>query len=218
MDKAKAVLFDFDGVLAKTMEDTFKAWKAILKDYGVEIQPEDYYPLEGLKVYEIPARLFGRYGREVPDPAEVVKKKESYYLKNYHFELYPGVLEFLDELLAKGVRTAVVTAALGKRLWRSCPAGFLERFGVVVTGNELAEGKPSPAPYLRAAAKLSLNPAECIVVENAPLGIESAKRAGSYCMALCTTLDPKYLTGADEVWNSLEDLRRSERIRELLGR
>lgn len=216
MPKAKAVLFDFDGVLARTMEDTFKAWKAVLAGYGVEIQPEDYYPLEGLKVHEVPARLFGRYGREVPDSSEVVRRKEAYYLKNHRFELYPGVLELVNELRAGGIRTAVVTAALSDRLRGSCPADFLGRFDAVATGEQMTEGKPSPAPYLYAAAKLNVKPKDCIVVENAPLGIESAKRAGSYCIALSTTLDRRYLGAADEVLGSFEDLRHSDRIRELL--
>ena len=138
-----------------------------------------------------------------------------YYLKNHHFELYPGVLELLEELRAKGILIAVVTAALGERLRRSCPEGFLERFDAVVTGNDLKEGKPSPAPYLCGAAKLGMSPDVCIVVENAPLGIESAKKAGSYCIALCTTLDHKYLAAADEVLNSFTDLRRSNVIRKI---
>ncbi len=217
MGKAKAILFDFDGVLAKTMEDNFEAWKAALKDYGVDIQPEDYYPMEGLNVCEIPAHLFGRYGREVPDVSEVVRKKEAYYLKNHHFELYPGVLELLEALRDKKVRTAVVTAGLRDRLAGSCPPGFLERFDAIVTSNELAEGKPSPVPYLYAAAKLKLSSGECIVVENAPLGVRSAKQAGIYCIALCTTMGKQYLTGADEIWDSFEDLRRSDRVRELLS-
>lgn len=217
MSKTRAILFDFDGVLAKTMEDNFKAWKAALKDYGVDIQPEDYYPMEGLNVGEIPARLFGRYGREVADVSEVVRKKEAYYLKSHHFELYPGVTELLDELRGRKVRMAVVTAGLRDRLEASCPAGFLDKFDAVVTGNELAEGKPSPVPYLHAAAKLNLSPGECIVVENAPLGIESAKRAGIYCIALSTTLEQKYLADADEILGSFKDLRRSSRILELLA-
>ncbi len=217
MQKAKALLFDFDGVLAKTMEDTFKAWEAVMQGYGVKIQPDDYYPLEGLKVHEVPGRLFGRYGREVPEsPEAVVRKKEAYYLEHHHFELYPGVLDLLEEFQNRGIPMAVVTAALRERLERSCPPGFLERFSGVVSGRDACEGKPSPAPYLLGARKLNVSPEACIVVENAPLGIESAKKAGSYCIALATTLEPKYLTAADEVWGSFQDLRRSKRIGELL--
>ncbi len=217
MPKAQAVLFDFDGVLAKTMEDNFMAWKSALSEYGIQIQPDDYYPLEGLKVTEVPARLFGRYNQEVLNPAEVVQKKEAYYLKHHRFELYPGVLELLRKLRARKVPMAVVTAALAKRLTTSCPPGFLESFDVLVTGDEGGEGKPSPVPYLRAAEKLKILPQDCLVIENAPLGVVSAKRAGAYCIALCTTMDKKYLLAADEIWNSFTDLGQSEKITELLN-
>lgn len=213
----QAVLFDFDGVLARTMEDTYNAWRSVMGSYGVQIQPEDYYPLEGMKVHQIPAKLFGAYGREVPvDSAQIVRQKEEHYLKNHHFELYPGVIEILEQLRRKKISTAVVTAALAERLKGSCPAGFLDRFDAIVSGGDLKEGKPSPAPYLCGAAKLDKNPAECIVVENAPLGIESAKKAGSYCIALSTTLDRKYLKDADEILNSFAELRQSTRFRQLL--
>lgn len=216
MKKAKAVLFDFDGVLAKTMEDNFNAWRAALAEYGILIKPDDYYPLEGLKVLEVSAKLFSRYGREVVNAAEVVQKKEAYYLKNNRFELYPGVLQLLDELRSKRIPIAVVTAALVSRLGRSCPPGFLERFNAVVTGDDAGEGKPSPAPYLHAAAKLSMKPEDCIVVENAPLGVESAKRAGCYCIALCTTMGGSFLKRADERYDSFIDLRNSKSIQALL--
>ncbi len=170
-----------------------------------------------MKVHEVPAWLFGRYGREVPDVQEVVKKKENHYLKHHHFELYPGVLDLLRDLRMKKILTAVVTAALRNRLSGSVPVGFLESFDAVVTGDELKEGKPSPAPYLLAASKLNLTPAEeCLVVENAPLGVESAKKAGIYCIALSTTMDPKYLHEADEILGSFQDLRKSPRIQKLL--
>lgn len=216
MATIRAVLFDFDGVLAKTMEDNFNAWKAAMRDYGIEIQPDDYYPVEGLKVHDVPAHLFGKYGLAVPEITEVVKKKETHYLQNHKFELYPGVVELLADLRKKKILTAVVTAALRNRLAGSVPSGFLESFDTVVTGDELKEGKPSPAPYLLAASKLNLKPSECVVVENAPLGVQSAKRAGIYCLGLSTTMAPKYLHEADEILPSFLHLEKSPVIQELL--
>lgn len=215
MPEFKAVLFDFDGVLGKTMEDNFNAWKSAVGDYGICIQPDDYYPLEGLKIQEVPAKLFERYGQKVMDPAEVVRKKEEYYLKNNHFELYPGVIDLLDNLNAASIPIAVVTAALRARLTVCCPSGFLEKFDAIITSDNKCEGKPSPAPYLMAAQKLNLPASECIVVENAPLGVQSAKAAGCYCIALCTTMGGKYLSSADEVHQSFLELPNSNTIRQL---
>ena len=198
------------------MEDNFKAWKAAVAEYGIDLKPDDYYPLEGLSVYELPKRFFGKYQVKLPDEKEVVQKKEKHYLQNHRFSLYPGAEELLELLRSKRIRLAVVTAALRGRLDRSLPQGFLQKFDAVVTGEEAPEGKPSPLPYLKGAEKLSLKPRDCIVVENAPLGIESAKKAGAYCIAVASTVDKQYLKEADEVCDSLEGVKESQRIRELL--
>ena len=65
--------------------------------------------------------------------------------------------------------------------------------------NGIHESKPSPEPYLKAAEKLVIIPRECLVVENAPLGIESAKNAGMTCIAVASTLEKQYLEGADKI-------------------
>ena len=68
------------------------------------------------------------------------------------------------------------------------------------------KGKPHPEPYLKAAEALSLKPAQCLVVENAPFGIESAKRAGMFCVAVATSLPKEYLKGADTVVDELSQI------------
>ena len=199
------------------MEDNFEAWRSALREYGIALQPEDYYPLEGLSVYELPERLFGKYHKKPPAPKTVADKKEAYYLKNHHFSFYPGAETLIDLLCSHKVPLAIVTTALRTRLDHSVPRGFLTQFQGIVTGEDTKEGKPSPAPYLKGAEKLGFPPQDCLVVENAPLGIESAKRAGAYCIAVCNTLSREYLGQADEVVESLEDLLRVSKVKELLG-
>jgi beta-phosphoglucomutase len=86
------------------------------------------------------------------------------------------------------------------------PLRIYNLFDYAVTGDHVKRGKPHPDPYLKAAKGLGLRPRECIVVENAPLGIESAKRAGMFCVALTTSLPREYLKRADVVVDSLEDI------------
>lgn len=213
----KAVLFDFDGTLAVTMEDNFKAWQAAMSDYGLKIKPEDYYPLEGASVYEVAKKIFSQYGVKSSNPEEAVRKKELHYLENHRFRFYPGVEALIEALRSKHVPLALVTAGLRSRLDHSVPRGFLEKFDAVVTGDEAREGKPSPEPFLLAAEKLKVRPEDCVVVENAPLGIQSAKKAGMYCIALCTTLQNGHLKEADEIVSSFEDLKNCEGLKGLLG-
>lgn len=199
------------------MEDNFEAWRLALREYGIDLKPEDYYPLEGLSVYELPERLFGRYHQKPPASKIVVEKKESYYLKNHRFSFYPGAEGLIDLFRSRKIPLAIVTTALRTRLDRSVPQGFLEKFNGIVTSEDTKEGKPSPAPYLKGAEKLGVQPGDCLVVENAPLGIESAKRAGAYCIAVCNTLSREYLSQADEVVESLRDLPGLSKVKQLLG-
>ncbi|MFQ5772464.1 MAG: HAD family hydrolase, partial [bacterium] len=82
----------------------------------------------------------------------------------------------------------------------------ISQFDVIVSGDETRKGKPSPEGYLQAARKLHLAPGHCFVIENAPLGIMAAKRAGMKVVALTTTLDRLYLDGADFYAMNLADL------------
>jgi beta-phosphoglucomutase len=212
-------VFDFDGPLADTMGDHFRAWQAVMADYSIRLVAEDYYPLEGVRVADLPRRFFEKYGQPPRDEALILRKKEQRYLAHHRFAFYPGVEGFIRQLRERGVPMAVVTAGLSERLKRSVPSGFLEQFTAMVTGEDTTEGKPSPQPYLRIAQKLGVRPEECIVVENAPIGIEAAKRARAYCIALCTTVPRGLLeqTQADEVVESFEDLQHVPLIKQLLA-
>jgi beta-phosphoglucomutase len=79
-------------------------------------------------------------------------------------------------------------------------------FDFIITGDEVPRAKPCPDPYLAAARQLGLRPDECVVVENAPLGIEAAKNAGMYCVAVETTLGKEYLQAADCLVHKIDDV------------
>ncbi len=211
----RGVLFDLDGVLAKTMDDNFEAWKAAMRDFKTDIATEDYFPLEGMNLYEIAKILCKINNIDVSDYADIVKKKEEYYLKNNSFELYPNVEGFVDYLKSKNVLMGIVTAGLPERLHSSVPLEFLSKFDVVIAGDKTTRGKPFPDPYLKGAQELGLKPEESIVVENAPLGIQAAKSAGAYCIAICSTLDRSYLEEADEIVEKFEDLNTLDVIKQL---
>ena len=212
----RGILFDFDGTLARTMEDNLEAWRAVTRKYGIDLKPDDYFPFEGLPMTEIAARFFTMNGLNPPDVAQLVKLKDDWYLKNHRFSFYPGVEDLIDSLAQAKIPLGIVTAGLRDRLEKSVPGDFLENFTTIVTGNMTQRGKPHPDPYLTGAGALGLDPQECVVVENAPLGIESAKRAGTYCVAVCTTLERGYLTGADEIVERFDELRGLSVIRGML--
>lgn len=207
-NKIKGILFDFDGVIAKTMEDNFNAWKKAMQDYGIEIKDENYYPLEGMALKEIAKKFCRKFNLDKSLIDEIVKKKEKYYLKFHHFEFYPGVEEFIDILKFKKILVGLVTAALFDRLKKTLPDNFIKKFDTIVSGERTERGKPFPDPYLKGLCNLKLKNEECIVIENSPLGIKSAKRANLYCIAICSTLNTSYLNEADEIINEFKDLRK----------
>ena len=212
----KGILFDFDGVIAQTMEDNFDAWKHSYLEYGIHILPEDYFPLEGAKLEEVARIISQKYLLQDVSPQTIIEKKERYYKQNHTFAFYPGVVEIVSLLKKKGIKLAIVSAGRRERLLTCTPSDFLKQFDAIICGDMIQKGKPDPDPYLVAMNELHLSPSECLVVENAPLGIESAKRAQTHCIAIASTLKKDTLSRADEIVDKFEDILASEKIRTAL--
>lgn len=205
--KIKGILFDFDGVLAKTMEDNFNAWKSAMKDFGVDLKENDYYILEGMPLKEVAKKYCKKFNLNASLAEQIIAKKEDYYLKKHHFEFYPGVEEFIDYLKNRKIRIGIVTSALTDRLEKSVPKNFLEKFDTIISGEKTNRGKPFPDQYLKGLSELKLKEKECVVIENSPLGVQAAKNAGLYCIAICSTLDKSYLKEADKIIGAFNDLK-----------
>jgi HAD superfamily hydrolase (TIGR01509 family) len=110
----------------------------------------------------------------------------------------PGLVEFLKELKAKGVKMAVGSSgprANVEFVLDRC--GIAEYFEAIADGDMIAKGKPDPEVFLLAAKLLGKSPDECIVVEDAPVGIEAGKRAGMTVIAMETTFPAERLKGYD---------------------
>lgn len=197
--KFKGILFDFDGVIGRTMEDNYTAWKNVLSQFGIYLTKDEYFLLEGVNTIELAKLLLSKNGKDTNQAAEIVKAKEEYYLKNNNFSLYEGVEETIHALKGNGYLLAIVSAANFSRLSNTLYPALLKEFNTVITGDKIDRGKPFPDPYLTAAKELGLEPTECLVVENAPVGIEAAKNANMYCIAITSTLDRKYLSKADKI-------------------
>ena len=95
--KYKAVLFDFDGTLANTMGAHYDAWAKACLDFEIELNSDDYYPLEGMNLYDI-ARIILKENHIIGDINKLVLKKEKLYLENSKIKLFPGVKCLLKKL------------------------------------------------------------------------------------------------------------------------
>ncbi len=208
--KVKAVIFDMDGVITDTMPYHFRAWRRIYATEGFRVTKDEIYRREGQPGYRTIREIFGEHG--VPfDEARarrILVEKEKFFKKIVHKRFIRGVKSFLRHLRHRGVAAALVTGTARHEVEEILSKNFLERFVVSVTGDEVKHGKPHPEPYLRALKKMRIGPEDAIVIENAPFGIRSAKKARLACIALETSLGRPYLKGADFIFSSYRDLRR----------
>ena len=207
-----AVLFDMDGVIADTMPIHLKAWQEAFRPCGISVDKMDVYLREGMQSRTMAQEIAKEKGVCLRDEDldRIVAEKTRIFdgEAEAHARAYDGVTETLRMLRNNGLQTALVTgskASSADKVLRA--AGVRELFEVLVTGDDTKKGKPDPEPYLKGIEKTGVNRLDCIVVENAPLGISSAKAAGvDYVIALATTLDPSYLREADDIMKSFPDL------------
>lgn len=205
----KGVLFDLDGTLIDSMPFHFKAWKKSIKYlYNIDIQTHDFLPLEGMQLRKIAPTILKKYNFDVNNInyQKLILLKESFFLSNYKLRFYPYVKLCIKQLKNRNLKLAIVTSGLRERLFKSVPKKFLDNFDVIITGEDTTYGKPSKQPFYKAVNTLRLKSKECIVIENAPLGIQSAKNANIYCIAIATTLNKKLLIKADLVVDTFKDV------------
>lgn len=201
--KKAGVLLDLDGTLIDSMSLHYRCWSEILGRFGVSIDVDHFYASEGTKITHLMERYTG-----IQEPrviADLIQEKDALFLERFSFRLYDGVTEFLSECTALGVSLGLVTASSAARFNASAPASFTEHFSVIITGDSLPRGKPHPDPYKAGTRGLNLDQENVLAVENAPLGITSAKAAGLHCVALAHTLGRPFLTKADCIYDSFQD-------------
>ena len=186
----KAVLFDMDGVLYDSMPNHASSWSKVMKSNGFDMTLEEAYMNEGRKGDET-INIIARREGKVIGPEE---RKRIYAEKTKLFNACPEVLpmkrsaELLRKVAEDNLLTMLVTGSgqpsLLDRLKIDFPNIFTRER--IVSSFDVKTGKPSPEPYLTALEKGLLNKDEAIVVENAPLGVESAHSAGLFIIAVNT--------------------------------
>lgn len=204
----KGILFDLDGVIVDTLHYHFLAWQEMFRRWGGEVKELTVLVHEGRSSREILPILIKEAGIEIPQEQwhEFIETKRAYYRSIVDVQFYPGAKDVLKRLHKEGYRLALVTACAKKNMNHALSENELKLFDTVITGDDVPQAKPHPDPYDIARKKLRLKKDECLVVENAPLGIESANNAGIKVAAIATTLPREYLKGADYYLNTLNDI------------
>lgn len=204
----KGILFDLDGVLVDSMPYHLKAWQWIFNEKGVKVDIRTLALNEGRRSAEM-AEIIAKNGGVVLDDAEIqdiILGKRAYYRKIADVDFFPGALDTVHKLRQQNKICAIVTSCIRKSLETAIPAHQIKLFDYTISGDELKRGKPNPDPFITASDKLGLVPDDCIVIENAPLGIRSAKAAGMLCIAITSTLNRDDLAEADYIIDDISKI------------
>ena len=204
----QAVFFDLDGVIADTLHYHYLAWDHMFRELGGSVSEHSVLLHEGRASREILPTFLEEAGVSLPteEHEAFIDRKRAYYRSIVNMTYFPHVFDVIAELRDRGFRTALVTASSTKNMEAALPLERRALFDFLITGDEVHRAKPNPDPYLAPMHHMDLRPDQCLVVENAPLGIESAKNAGMTCVAVETTLGREYLGMADIVIHEIRQL------------
>lgn len=179
---AQALLFDNDGTLVSSLDSVRRCWTRWAVEYGITAERFGRVELHGRPAAEIAADLLPT--ARVAEAVARIEQLEVEDVPGGGVHLLPGTRDFLDALPAD--RWAVVTSAT-----RRLAEARLDAVGILpkslVAADDITRGKPDPEPYLLGARALGVDPAACVVFEDAPAGLRAGRAAGMRTVALATT-------------------------------
>jgi beta-phosphoglucomutase len=196
----RAVIFDIDGTLVDNMHLHAEAFGVFAKRHGLPpLTQADRARLDGRRNSEIFPILFKR---EVPRDEWLAyeHEKEGLYRELSKGRLYPlnGLHDLIERLKVERIPIALATSAPKPNVVHTlAELDLAAEFPVIVRGDEVARGKPAPDVFIEAARRLCVEPADCLVFEDAPMGIEAAQAAGMRVVALTTSFQASHFERLD---------------------
>jgi HAD superfamily hydrolase (TIGR01509 family) len=203
-------LIDMDGVLFDSMKNHTRAWVKLMKKNGIKCTRDEFYMYEGMTGRDIIKMKFKNgAGKNITDDEAqaLYKVKTRYFTELGEVEMIPGTLELLKALKEAGIRCILVTGSGTQSMLDRIDTDYEGIFDEQrITAADVRRGKPNPEPYLKAMAKINAQPNECIVVENAPLGVQAGHTAGCFTVGVTTgpiSEKEMYKAGADIVYGDM---------------
>lgn len=201
------IIFDLDGVLVDSVPLHFKAWGRMFSEYGYEFDESIYRrKVDGRPRLDGVRNILTDVSDDIIQEASDLK--QCYYLEMLeagHLKTFPSTKPFVTELREHGVKMATASSSVNAKVILES-IGLLKDFEVVVTADDISDGKPHPEIFLTAAERLGLSPNECLVLEDAESGVNAAKSGGFYCVGIDRHNQPSYFVNADLVVRDLSEL------------
>jgi beta-phosphoglucomutase-like phosphatase (HAD superfamily) len=215
----KAIIFDFDGVIADTEPLHLKAFQLTLKENGIELSDEDYF--ENYLAYD-DKTLFKEllkdrnYERNEAQISELMNRKSEHFenvLKG-NILVLEGVPEFISTISGK-YPLAIGSGAIRSEIIDILESGGLgEHFEIIVSADEVINCKPDPEVFIEALRRLNnldsvsekISPQECLVIEDSTSGIKAAHSAGMKCIAITNSYAAEKLSEAELIKQSLKGI------------
>lgn len=206
-----AIIFDMDGVIVDNHRYHLQSWLSFFEQHNISMTEAEYKEqVNGRVMHTILPQLLGRKlsSEEIRTFGE---QKEVAYRAAYrdHIQPTPGLVAFLEELRQQDIPRAIATSAPPANVdFTLDHTGLRAYFPVIVDDTMVTQGKPDPEVYLLSAEQLKMPPAQCIVFEDAILGIQAGKNAGMRVVGVATTHSREELaaTEADYVVDNFEGL------------
>ena len=197
-----------DGVVVDGMPYHIQSWKEALSTIDMSVSDLEIYLMEGMTGRETMEIFVSKNNRSLSDETaeKVIKLKRKIFNDIFTVTLMKGIKDFLFELKDRQYNLALVTGTRLEVVKKVLQVGLDGIFKVIVTGESVNNGKPDPEPYEKAVEELGARKEDCIVIENAPAGITSAKSAGLTCFAVQTSLPEEYLKDADRIFRDIDDV------------
>jgi len=203
------VIFDMDGVLVDSYGPHFESWQGMAAERGLSVTEEQFRATFGRTSRESMATFWGpgRYRDEEIRLMDHRKEELFREILARKIPIMPGARELLAALREAGFRLAVGSSAPPENLKAVLKHFDDDAFDAVVSGADVQRGKPDPQVFMTAAARLRIPPEWCVVIEDAPAGIQAAKAAGAACIGLASTGRTRdSLAEADLVVDQLAEL------------
>lgn len=214
----RAVIFDFDGVITDSEVLHFRAFNQVLAPYGAQITAKDYYTdhlgLSDLDAFKLLAEQ-NRLGPDAPPIETLLQQKKQAFeeLAKSEGRIIEGVRQFLEMLRQNNVVMAICSGSLLVEIEMVLEDAHLRPFfEVVVSAEQVKNGKPNPEPFLltlqnlNAKCRQPITAGDCVVIEDSNWGLQAAKDAGMHTIAITNSYDAEQLKLAEKIVENLSEL------------